>query len=123
MTGTKRLSMSFRHSPGGLRPLHGHDQGRPEGAVLTARRSRVGVSGRLFGAALNTQYLGSEAIYTELAGTEFSYVTAEWEMKWMATEPSRGSLSLGGGDALSDFSVAHGMQLKGHTLVWYSEGA
>lgn len=83
-------------------------------------RSAAAASGRLFGAALNTQYLGSETIYTELAATEFSYVTAEWEMKWQATEPSQGNFSFAGGDAVSDFAVDHGMQLKGHTLVWYA---
>src|SRR5512142_2462870 len=51
-------------------------------------RSAAAASGRLFGAALTTRYLGSEAIYTELAGTQFSYVTAEWEMKWAPTEPT-----------------------------------
>jgi len=83
-------------------------------------RSAAAASGRLFGAALNSRYLGSEAIYTELARTEFSYVTAEWEMKWAPTEPSRGNFSFAGGDALSDFALAHGMQLKGHTLIWHA---
>lgn len=83
-------------------------------------RSAAALSGRLFGAALTTRYLGSEGAYTELAGTEFSYVTAEWEMKWAPTEPSQGNFVFTGGDAVSDFAIAHGMQLKGHTLVWYA---
>jgi endo-1,4-beta-xylanase len=41
-------------------------------------------------------------------------------MKWRATEPSQGNFTFAGGDALSDFAVAHGMQVKGHTLVWYA---
>jgi GH35 family endo-1,4-beta-xylanase len=51
-------------------------------------RSAAEASGRLFGAALNSTYLSSSAVHAEIAGRDFKYATAEWEMKWEPTEPS-----------------------------------
>jgi endo-1,4-beta-xylanase len=73
---------------------------------------------RLFGTALNTAYL-KEQVYTQLAGTEFDYVTPEWEMKWDPTEPAPGQFNFALGDAVVEFAASHGQQVKGHTLVWH----
>jgi endo-1,4-beta-xylanase len=75
--------------------------------------------GRLFGAALNSAYLSSDAVYAQLAGSEFDYVTPEWEMKWDPTERSPGVFNFSQADQVVSFATAHGMQIKGHTLVWH----
>lgn len=76
-------------------------------------------SGRLVGAALSTKHLG-EAEYASNA-LEFDYVTAEDEMKWDATEPTRNQFSFTKGDQILDFATRNGMKVKGHTLVWYNQ--
>jgi len=74
---------------------------------------------RRVGVALSANRLG-EAQYAERA-RQFNYVTAENEMKWDATEPSQGNFTFGPGDQIVSFAQANGMEVKGHTLVWYSQ--
>ena len=68
---------------------------------------------------MNATYLSSEPVYANIAGTEFDYVTAEWEMKWEPTEPSPNSFTYDRADPIVEFAAAHDMQIKGHTLVWH----
>src|SRR5688500_3358832 len=55
--------------------------------------------GRYFGAAIAAGRLG-DSTYTRILTTEFNSVTAENEMKWDATEPSRGSFNYTNGDRI-----------------------
>ncbi|MFI6344539.1 endo-1,4-beta-xylanase [Streptomyces sp. NPDC050560] len=77
-------------------------------------------SGRYFGTALATGHLG-EQDYAATADREFNMATPENEMKWDATESSRGSFNFSGGDQIVQHATAAGMQVRGHTLVWYSQ--
>ena len=43
------------------------------------------------------------------------------EMKWDATEPIRNVFTFERGDAIVAFAAEHGMQVRGHTLVWHSQ--
>ena len=76
-------------------------------------------SGRLIGVALSQQRM-SDSAYAA-AALEFNYVTAENEMKWIHTERQRGQFTYANADQIVDFAVQNGMQLKGHTLVWYNQ--
>jgi endo-1,4-beta-xylanase len=51
---------------------------------------------------------------------EFGMVTPENEMKLDATEPQRGVFVFTQGDAIVDFATSHGMQVRGHTLLWHA---
>lgn len=56
-----------------------------------------------------------------LAPGEFGSITPENSQKWEVVQPSRGQFSFGEGDRHVDWAVEQGMQLRCHTLVWYSQ--
>nr|BFD92045.1 non-reducing end alpha-L-arabinofuranosidase family hydrolase [Kitasatospora sp. Xyl93] len=76
--------------------------------------------GRYFGTAVAAGRLGDQT-YTGILDREFKMITPENEMKWDAVEPSRGSFTFRGADAIADRAAAHGQRLRGHTLVWHSQ--
>jgi endo-1,4-beta-xylanase len=75
-------------------------------------------SGKLVGAAVKSSLL-SDARYAGVLGRHFSYLTAEFEMKWDAIERTRGSEDFRAGDAIVSYGQANGMQIKGHALIWH----
>lgn len=91
-------------------------------AVLASGCLRhVGASGGVtIGAAASTAYLG-EARYAEVLGREFAMLTPENELKWDAVHPTQGSYRFGPTDALVAYADQHGMQVRGHTLVWHQQ--
>jgi endo-1,4-beta-xylanase len=74
---------------------------------------------RLVGAAVFSSSLASDAVYAGAAARHFNDLTAEREMKWDPTERTRGQFDFSGGDAIVAFAEAHGMQVKGHALLWH----
>jgi endo-1,4-beta-xylanase len=48
-------------------------------------------------------------------------VTPENAMKWAVVEPARGELHWEGADRIVAFAHDHDQQVRGHTLVWYSQ--
>ncbi|MEU1576638.1 endo-1,4-beta-xylanase [Streptomyces collinus] len=94
------------------------------GATDAVQASTLGAqaaqSGRYFGTAVSAGRLG-DGTYTGILDREFNSVTAENEMKWDATEPSRGSFTFSRADQIANRAQAHGQRLRGHTLVWHSQ--
>ncbi|WP_432933123.1 endo-1,4-beta-xylanase [Microbispora sp. CA-135349] len=91
----------------------------PAQAASTLKASAE-ARGRYFGTALTRGDLGNGTL-TNLAAAEFDMVTPGNEMKWDATEPSRGSFNFGSGDQIVSFAQSHGMRVRGHTLVWHAQ--
>src|SRR5690349_16758041 len=77
-------------------------------------------SGRYFGAAIAAGRLG-DATYSRILNAEFNSVTPENEMKWDATEPSRGNFSYGGGDRILNQGMSMGAKVRGHALLWHAQ--
>jgi len=89
-------------------------------APAVTLKSVAAESGRFFGAALGATHL-ADPVYAAVAAAELNYATPENEMKWDATEPTRGTFTFARGDAVVAFAEQHGMLVKGHTLVWHSQ--
>jgi endo-1,4-beta-xylanase len=76
--------------------------------------------GRYFGAAISASKL-SDSTYSGIVAREFNMITPENEMKWDATEPSRGSFNYSGGDAILNRAQSIGARTRGHALLWYQQ--
>lgn len=81
-------------------------------------KAAAGDRGRLVGTAVQTGLLAN-AQYSAVAAREFSYLTAEYQMKWNVIEPSQGSQNFGPGDSIVGYALSQGMQVKGHTFIWH----
>jgi endo-1,4-beta-xylanase len=76
----------------------------------------------LVGVALNTRMVnGQNAKAGELAGTQFSCLTAENDMKWQLIHPQPERYNFDAADAYFEFAKKHKMAVVGHTLVWHSQ--
>jgi endo-1,4-beta-xylanase len=84
------------------------------GAVL---RDLGNNHGKLIGSCAAQQYL-NEQNYADILGQQFSVITPENEMKWSATQPSRGQFTFTQGDAIVNFANAHNQKVRGHNLAW-----
>ncbi|GGY35829.1 non-reducing end alpha-L-arabinofuranosidase family hydrolase [Streptomyces djakartensis] len=89
----------------------------PKASTLGAQAAQ---SGRYFGTAVAAGRLG-DGVYTTILDREFNSVTAENEMKWDATERSRGSFTFGPADQIVNRALGRGQRVRGHTLVWHSQ--
>ena len=76
--------------------------------------------GRYFGAAIAASKL-SDSTYSAIVAREFNMITPENEMKWDATEPSRGSFNYSGGDAILNRAQSIGARTRGHALLWHQQ--
>jgi endo-1,4-beta-xylanase len=88
-------------------------------AVPTLRAAAEQV-GRLIGAAVGAAYL-ADPTYARTAATQLNFITPENEMKWDATEATRGVFNFDRADSILGFAAQNGLQVKGHTLVWHSQ--
>jgi endo-1,4-beta-xylanase len=92
--------------------------GSPAQAQSTLRQAAA--DDFLVGAALGNSFL-SNTTYANIAGTQFSSVTAENSMKWDTTEPSQNQFNFAPGNQIVQFAQQNSQQVYGHTLVWHSQ--
>jgi endo-1,4-beta-xylanase len=91
----------------------------PADAATTLGASAA-AKGRYFGAAIAAGRLG-DSTYTRILTTEFNAVTPENEMKWDATEPSRGTFTFTNGDRILNQGLSNGSKVRGHALLWHAQ--
>ena len=71
------------------------------------------------GAAIsNQQLVGAEA---DLLKGQFNSITPTNALKWTTTEPTPNAFNFANADKIVDFAVAHGIRVRGHTLVWHNQ--
>ena len=70
------------------------------------------------GAAIKTS-LFTDAVYTATVKKHFSQVTAEWEMKMESIWSSSTAYKWENADRIVSFATDNGLEVHGHTLVWY----
>jgi len=73
------------------------------------------------GAAVEPGYIKSEPAYAEVLGREFNILTPENVMKFELIHPMPDTYRFNAGDSLVAFAEEHGMQVRGHTLVWHQQ--
>jgi endo-1,4-beta-xylanase len=81
-------------------------------------KAAAGAAGKLIGTAVQSRLL-TNGQYETVAGREFNYLTAEYEMKWNVHEPSAGAFDFGAGDAIVGYAQSRGQRVKGHTFIWH----
>ncbi|MCZ8522454.1 MULTISPECIES: endo-1,4-beta-xylanase [Paenibacillus] len=70
------------------------------------------------GAAVNPLTIVTQK---ELLAAHFSSITAENEMKPVSVQPEEGRFTFDDADRIAAFAAAHGMKMRGHTLVWHNQ--
>lgn len=88
------------------------------GARLKDAAAGSGVS---FGSAISPVFYvqADGGIYESIAAAEFGVLTPESSMKWVAINPLPGQFEFADMDNLLNFALQHGMQVRGHPLVWH----
>jgi hypothetical protein len=77
--------------------------------------------------AAGKEYVGTaltirdDAQEEEIITTQFGSITPENAMKWESTQPSQGTFTFDGADAVVAFAKQHDQKIRCHTLVWYSQ--
>jgi endo-1,4-beta-xylanase len=111
------LALAIAACGGDRSPAPGTPTPPPPPTTDTLKAAAI-AQGKLVGTAVQSALLGN-AQYGSVAGREFSYLTAEYEMKWNVLEPSQGASNFGAGDAIVGFALSQGMRVKGHTFIWH----
>lgn len=75
----------------------------------------------LIGSAVSEAALANDATYRATLENNFSMVTPENEMKWDTIQPNPTTYNFGPADAIVTFARSHGMEVRGHTLVWHDQ--
>lgn len=73
--------------------------------------------GRVYGAAVSQQAL-EDPDFRRLLLQQVGSLTPENGLKWEVVQPHRGHFDFRQGDALLRLARSHGLEMRGHTLVW-----
>ncbi len=85
-------------------------------------KAAAAASGRAFGASIYAGFRATgSATYDSVLAAEFSMLVAANDMKWDAVQPTRTTFNWFWADSMVAFALAHGMKMRGHTLVWHNQ--
>lgn len=89
---------------------------RREPATCTLREAAAAIGLRV-GTTLEPDQLGDTSL-TAVVDRHFNAITPENALKMYSIENQRGVWTFEGADAVVDHAAAHGLAVRGHTLVW-----
>ncbi|HEX5473750.1 MAG TPA: endo-1,4-beta-xylanase [Vicinamibacterales bacterium] len=86
-------------------------------------RDAAAPSGVLMGAAARAgEVLAGDPLkdsaYAAILASQYGMLSPETALKWSVVHPARDTYNFTYGDELVAFAAAHGMKVRGHTLVW-----
>ena len=87
----------------------------------TSLRGCAQTHGVQIGAAVAAEPLRNDPLYGETLAQYFSLMTPENAMKFGPLHPEPDRYDFDDADLIVDFAQAHGMQVRGHTLVWHNQ--
>ena len=90
--------------------------GTPLQDLATARDFLIG-----YASTKDVYYRPDGALYSRVAAREFNFVTPENSLKWGFVNPYPGRYRWSSADNLLSFADVNGLEVHGHTLVWYSQ--
>ncbi len=90
-------------------------------ATISTLRSSGAPHGIDIGAAVSADPLANDPIYAKTLAREFSMLTPENAMKFDSAHPARYEYDFRDADAIVNFAEAHGLKVRGHTLVWHEQ--
>ncbi len=93
----------------------------PGGESLKERAAKKNI---LFGTAIRHPLLATDKEYTQSLIKECSILVSEWGFKWQVypkpLRPTPESFDFTAADLMFNFARSNGMEVRGHTLVWYA---
>lgn len=108
-------------------PLQTFDESVVSLADATTLRQAARGSGVLMGTAMNYWHLDESSKfynkqYADLAAREYNVITAEGSCKMIAIAKGWNDFNFRGCDGVKDYAKKHGMQMRGHNLIWGKNG-
>lgn len=92
----------------------------PGGESLKERAAKKNI---LFGTAIRHPLLSTDKEYAQSLIKECSILVSEWGFKWHVypkpLRPTPESFDFTAADLMFNFARSNGMEVRGHTLVWY----
>jgi endo-1,4-beta-xylanase len=88
--------------------------------VAQTLREQAELTARFVSSAARSSQL-TEPLYAATLAREFDTLEPEDEMKWEAIHPAPAVFDFLPADRLVAFAHLHGMQIRGHTLVWHHQ--
>lgn len=83
-------------------------------------RAAAEKSGLLVGTAVRPDLL-AEPAYASTLAREFNMVEPEDALKWEVVHPQKDHFDFSQADQIVSFAMAHGLKIRGHTLVWHRQ--
>jgi endo-1,4-beta-xylanase len=111
-----RIALRARAEPGvhnlrvALEP-----QGRCGRTVIESSSIREWIA---IGTELSAKYMESDRKYSDLITDKADSLTLGTDFQWREVEPKQGVFDFTGADAMVAFADEHGMETRGHPLVW-----
>lgn len=98
-----------------------HDAPVAQTGTPPALRDLAAPYGLRVGSALDPAGVTGNTRYHDVAARELSILTPENQLKWATVQPRQDVYDFCQADILAAFATAHGMAMRGHTLVWHNQ--